>query len=161
MSEVVKLDKTDRRILRELQRNGRISNQELAEHTNLSTAPCWRRLKKLEESGVIDRYVALLNTQKLGMQTMAFIHLSLLDHSDANIAAIDDFVEQSPEVLECYAITGAEDFLLRVVVEDVEALERFMMHKLLKLRGVKSTNSSLVLRQKKYTTELPIPGDDR
>ncbi|WP_020681082.1 Lrp/AsnC family transcriptional regulator [Marinobacterium rhizophilum] len=161
MSEVVKLDKTDRRILRELQRNGRISNQELAEHTNLSTAPCWRRLKKLEESGVIDRYVALLNTQKLGMQTMAFIHLSLLDHSDANIAAIDDFVEQSPEVLECYAITGAEDFLLRVVVEDVEALERFMMHKLLKLKGVKSTNSSLVLRQKKYTTELPIPGDDR
>lgn len=161
MSEVVKLDKTDRRILRELQRNGRISNQELAEHTNLSTAPCWRRLKKLEESGVIDRYVALLNTQKLGMQTMAFIHLSLVDHSDANIAAIDDFVEQSPEVLECYAITGAEDFLLRVVVEDVEALERFMMHKLLKLKGVKSTNSSLVLRQKKYTTELPVPGDDR
>jgi DNA-binding Lrp family transcriptional regulator len=156
MSEIVKLDKTDRRLLRELQRNGRISNQELAERTNLSTAPCWRRLKKLEDSGVIDRYVALLNTRKLGMQTLAFIHLSLLDHSDANMAAIDEFVEQSPEVLECYAITGSEDYLLRIVAQDMEALERFMMQKLLKLKGVKSTNSSLVLRQKKYTTELPI-----
>jgi Lrp/AsnC family transcriptional regulator, leucine-responsive regulatory protein len=90
------------------------------------------------------------------MQTMAFIHLSLLDHSDASIAAIDEFVEQSPEVMECYAITGSEDYLLRIVAEDMEALERFMMQKLLKLKGVKSTNSSLVLRQKKYTTELPI-----
>ncbi|MFC6671203.1 Lrp/AsnC family transcriptional regulator [Marinobacterium aestuariivivens] len=159
MSEPVRLDKTDRRMLRELQRNGRISNQELAERTSLSPAPCWRRLKKLEESGVIDRYVALLDGRKLGMRTMAFIQLSLLDHSDGNIAAIDTFVEESPEIVECYAITGTEDFLLRVVVEDVEALERFMMQKLLKLKGVKSTNSSLVLRQKKYTTELPIPGD--
>ncbi len=156
MSEMAKLDKTDRRLLRELQRNGRISNQELAERTNLSTAPCWRRLKKLEDSGVISRYVALLDSHKLGMQTMAFIHLSLLDHSDASIAAIDEFVEQSPEVMECYAITGSEDYLLRIVAEDMEALERFMMQKLLKLKGVKSTNSSLVLRQKKYTTELPI-----
>jgi Lrp/AsnC family transcriptional regulator, leucine-responsive regulatory protein len=156
MSETLKLDKTDRRLLRELQRNGRISNQELAERTNLSTAPCWRRLKKLEDSGVINRYVALLDSHKLGMQTMAFIHLSLLDHSDASIAAIDEFVEQSPEVMECYAITGSEDYLLRIVAEDMEALERFMMQKLLKLKGVKSTNSSLVLRQKKYTTELPI-----
>ncbi|MCP8689014.1 Lrp/AsnC family transcriptional regulator [Marinobacterium sedimentorum] len=156
MSERIKLDKTDRRLLRELQRNGRISNQELAERTSLSTAPCWRRLKKLEDSGVINRYVALLDSHKLGMQTMAFIHLSLLDHSDASIAAIDEFVEQSPEVMECYAITGSEDYLLRIVAEDMEALERFMMQKLLKLKGVKSTNSSLVLRQKKYTTELPI-----
>ncbi|ANG64569.1 AsnC family transcriptional regulator [Marinobacterium aestuarii] len=156
MSETIKLDKTDRRMLRELQRNGRISNQELAERTSLSTAPCWRRLKKLEDSGVINRYVALLDSHKLGMQTMAFIHLSLLDHSDASIAAIDEFVEQSPEVMECYAITGSEDYLLRIVAQDMEALERFMMQKLLKLKGVKSTNSSLVLRQKKYTTELPI-----
>nr|WP_067293086.1 Lrp/AsnC family transcriptional regulator [Marinobacterium profundum] len=156
MSETIKLDKTDRRLLRELQRNGRISNQELAERTSLSTAPCWRRLKKLEDSGVINRYVALLDSHKLGMQTMAFIHLSLLDHSDASIVAIDEFVEQSPEVMECYAITGSEDYLLRIVTEDMEALERFMMQKLLKLKGVKSTNSSLVLRQKKYTTELPI-----
>lgn len=160
MSEPVRLDKTDRRMLRVLQRNGRISNQELAERTRLSPAPCWRRLKKLEESGVIDRYVALLDGRKLGMRTMAFIQLSLLDHSDGNIAAIDAFVDESPEIVECYAITGTEDFLLRVVVEDVEALEHFMMQKLLKLKGVKSTNSSLVLRQKKYTTELPIPGGD-
>jgi len=159
MSERVRLDKTDRRLLRELQRDGRISNQELAERANLSPAPCWRRLKKLEESGVIDRYVALLDRRKLGVRTMAFIQLSLLDHSDANIAAIDAFVEESSEVVECYAITGTEDYLLRVVAEDVEALERFMMQKLLKLKGVKSTNSSLVLRQKKYTTELPIPED--
>jgi Lrp/AsnC family transcriptional regulator, leucine-responsive regulatory protein len=157
MSETVQLDKTDRRLLRELQHNGRISNQELAQRCNLSAAPCWRRLKKLEESGVIDRYVALLNTKKIGMQTMAFVHLSLLDHSDANMAAIDEFVDQSPEVLECYAITGSEDYLLRIVAQDMDALERFMMHKLLKLKGVKSTNSSLVLRQKKYTTELPMP----
>ncbi|NVK43740.1 MAG: Lrp/AsnC family transcriptional regulator [Oceanospirillaceae bacterium] len=160
MSEKLRLDKTDRRLLRELQRHGRISNQELAERLNLSPAPCWRRLKKLEDSGVIDRYVALLDRSKIGVRTMAFIQLSLLDHSDDNIAAIDAFVEESPEVVECYAITGTEDYLLRVVAEDVEALERFMMQKLLKLKGVKSTNSSLVLRQKKYTTELPIPESD-
>jgi len=153
----VKLDKVDRHILHELQENGRITNQELADKVNLSTAPCWRRHKRLEESGAIEHYTTILNSHKLGLNAMAFIHLSLTSHSDENIAEIDRFVEEADEVLECYTTTGSADYLIRVVAEDVYQLEHFLMKKLLKLKGIKSSNSALVLRQKKYKTALPLP----
>ncbi len=151
-----KLDRIDKKILNSLQQNGRITNQQLAQEVNLSNAPCWRRLRKLEESGVIDRYVAILNPDAVGLTAMAIIQFSLTDHSDECISEVDQFIEQSDEIVDCYTLTGANDYMIRVIGRDILSIEQFIMKKLLTLKSVKSTNSSFVLRQKKYTTSLPV-----
>jgi DNA-binding Lrp family transcriptional regulator len=153
---MAKLDKYDKVILSVLQQQGRITNQNLAEQANLSTAPCWRRVDKLESQGVIKRYVALVNREKLGLSVMVYIHISLNDHHSDTLRVFDRFVEQSDSILECYSVSGEYDYLIRVVANDVKALEFFLMEKLLKLEAVRSANTSFVLKQKKYTTALPI-----
>lgn len=151
-----KLDRIDKKILGCLQQNGRITNQQLAQEVNLSNAPCWRRLRKLEDSGVIDRYVAILNPDSVGLTAMAIIQFSLTDHSDECISEVDRFIEESDEIVDCYTLTGANDYMVRVIGRDILSIEQFIMKKLLTLKSVKSTNSSFVLRQKKYTTALPV-----
>lgn len=153
---MAKIDKFDKVILSVLQQQGRITNQNLAEQANLSTAPCWRRVDKLESQGVIKRYVALVNREKLGLSVMVYIHISLNDHHSDTLRVFDRFVEQSDSILECYSVSGEYDYLIRVVANDVKALEFFLMEKLLKLEAVRSANTSFVLKQKKYTTALPI-----
>ncbi len=153
---MTKFDKFDKKILSVLQRQGRVTNQNLAKQANLSTAPCWRRVDKLESQGIIDRYVALVDREKLGLSVMVYIHISLNDHHSETLKVFDRFVEQSDAILECYSVSGEYDYLIRVVATDVKALEFFLMEKLLKLEAVRSANTSFVLKQKKYTTALPI-----
>ena len=151
-----KFDKIDKKILDVLQKNGRITNQQLAEQVNLSNAPCWRRLRKLEQSGVIDRYVAILDAERVGLNAMALIQFSLTDHSDECINEVDQFMADTEEVVECYTVTGENDYMIRVIGKDIVSIEEFIMKKLLKLKSVKSTSSSFILRQKKYTTAMPV-----
>lgn len=149
-------DKFDKAILSAVQQDGRITNQNLAKQVNLSTAPCWRRLNKLEKQGIVEGYVALLNRESLGLSVMVYIHVSLNDHNADTVEAFDRFVENSSNILECYSVSGEYDYLIRVIAQDVTALEFFLMKKLLKLKAVRSANTSFVLKQMKYTTALPI-----
>ena len=148
------LDSYDKAILAILQKNARITNQDLADQVNLSTAPCWRRVKKLEEEGVIKQYVALLDPAKVALNTLAYIEVSLTDHTEVTMSEFDDFIESTPEVLECYSVSGQYDYLLRVLVKDNLTLESFLMKKLLRRNIVKASNTFFALNQKKYTTQL-------
>lgn len=150
-------DKYDKSILRVIQREGRITNQELAKKVSLSTAPCWRRLNRLENDQIIQRYVALVDREKLGLSVLVYIHVSLHDHNqDEAVAEFDRFINESDNVLECYSVSGDYDYLLRVVTKDVKQLESFLMGKLLKQKAVRNANTSFVFQDKKYTTSLPL-----
>ena len=150
------LDELDKHLLQLLQRNAKISTQDLADQVNLSVSPCWRRVRKLEDAGIIERYVTMLSRRKLGLNTLAFVHVSLIEHTEAAIKIFDDFVEQEDQIIECCSITGSDDYLLKVVAEDPEGLETFIMKKVLRLGIVRSSTTHFVLRQKKYRTELPL-----
>lgn len=150
------LDRIDRAILECLQRDGRMSNQDVAERVNLSPAPCWRRIKRLEDDGVLSGYVALVDPAAIGLNVVAYINISLTDHHAETVAEFDSFVAAASEVLECYSVTGEHDYLLRVVAPGIAAVEEFLMHRLLRLQAVNSANTTFVLRQKKRTTALPL-----
>ena len=146
----------DKKLLHILQQDGKTNTQSLAEQTGMSPSPCWRRVRKLEDAGVIDRYVALLAPKNLGLNARAYVHVSLLDHAEESIEAFECFVQDEPQIVECCAITGADDYLLKVIAADPEGLERFIMRKILRLGVVRSSTTHFVLRQKKYTTALPL-----
>ncbi|WP_219988857.1 Lrp/AsnC family transcriptional regulator [Leucothrix pacifica] len=152
------LDSYDKAIITILQKNARITNQDLADQVSLSAAPCWRRVKRLEETGVIQHYVALLNPAKIALNTLAYIEVSLTDHTEATMSGFDEFIDSTPEVLECYSVSGQYDYLLRVLVKDNLTLESFLMKKLLRRNIVKASNTFFALNQKKYTTQL-VPQD--
>lgn len=159
----IELDKTDRKILAVLQTNGRLTNQEVAEKVSLSPSPCLRRIKRLEESGVIRQYVALLDPDKIGLGLLAYVNVRLEKHSDAPTGGSrsprGDFaasVGNWPEVVACYAMTGEMDYLLRVHVEDMEHFSHFMMETLLKHPAVLDVKSSFALQRIKDTTALPL-----
>jgi Lrp/AsnC family leucine-responsive transcriptional regulator len=159
----IELDKTDRKILAVLQTNGRLTNQEVAEKVSLSPSPCLRRIKRLEDSGVIRQYVALLDPDKIGLGLLAYVNVRLEKHSDAPAGSSRspraDFaasVATWPEVVACYAMTGEMDFLLRVHVEDMEHFSHFMMETLLKHPAVLDVKSSFALQRIKDTTALPL-----
>jgi Lrp/AsnC family transcriptional regulator, leucine-responsive regulatory protein len=159
----INLDKTDLKILAILQANGRLTNQEVAEKVNLSPSPCLRRIRNLEESGVIRQYVALLDPDKIGLGLLAYVNVRLEKHSDApgsgSRSPRADFaasVEHWPEVVACYAMTGEMDYLLRVHVEDMEHFSQFMMETLLKHPSVLDVKSSFALQRIKDTTALPL-----
>ena len=152
------LDKFDRDILYKLQRNGRMSNQELAEAVNLSPSPCLRRIRRLEEEGYIEGYVALLNARKLGLSLMAFIQISMDKHTPERFTDFDKIITTLPEVLECHLITGqSADYLLKVIVEDMDAYQQFLLNKITRIEGVSGVHSSFVLRSPVKSTALPIP----
>jgi Lrp/AsnC family leucine-responsive transcriptional regulator len=160
----IDLDKTDRKILAILQADGRLTNQEIAERVNLSPSPCLRRIKRLEETGVIRQYVALLTPERIGLGLLAYVNVRLEKHSDAPGAGGSkspraDFaasVENWPEVVACYAMTGEMDYLLRVHVEDMEHFSSFMMDTLLRHPAVLDVKSSFALKRIKDTTALPL-----
>ena len=151
------LDSTDRRILEALQRNARLPNTELAEAVGLTPAPCLRRVKRLEEEGVIDRYTALLNPNRIGLGLTVFVMITLDRQTKRTY---DDFANQMrshPEVLECYLLLGERDFLLKVVVADLETYQQFYLNHLTVVDGVRNINSIIAVNQEKHTTDLPIP----
>ena len=155
--ELVKLDRIDKKILREMQRNGRVSNLELAEKVGLSPTPCSRRVKRLEDSGLIDRHVTLLKPQALGLNLTAIVGISMDRHTSERFAKFESAVAQMPEVLSCLIVTGqSADFLLTVVVRDMAHYERLLLGQLTKLEGVTGVHSSFVLRQVFSKTELPL-----
>lgn len=156
----VTLDKTDRKILAILQQDGRLTNQEVAERVSLSPSPCLRRIKRLEEAGVIRQYVALLDPAQIGLGLLAYVNVRLEKHSASTASTPHaDFgaaVEKWPEVVACYAMTGEMDYLLRVHVEDMDHFSRFMMKTLLTHPAVADVKSSFALTRIKDTTALPI-----
>jgi DNA-binding Lrp family transcriptional regulator len=150
------LDAIDRQILTELQQDGRLSNVQLAERVHLSPSACLRRVKALEESGVIGQYVALLNPKALGQHGTCFSILNLQTMNDAVLKGFEQAVRDEPEILDCFYVAGSNDYLIRFSYRDAEDLERFHTHVLMKLPGVERSNSMLVLRTVKKTTALPV-----
>jgi Lrp/AsnC family leucine-responsive transcriptional regulator len=159
VTAIVSLDRIDKRILQEMQRNGRISNLELADKVGLSPTPCSRRVKRLEESGLIDRHVTLLKPKALGLNLTAMVGISMDRHTPDRFETFERAVVQLPEVMECLIVTGqTADFLLKVVVRDMEHYETFLLGQLTKLEGVTGVHSSFVLREVLKKTELPLDG---
>jgi Lrp/AsnC family leucine-responsive transcriptional regulator len=150
------LDRTDRKILDLLQREGRLSNVELAEKVALSPSPCLRRVRALEEAGVIKQYVALLEPAKVGLALLAYVSVKLEKRGKMPIDEFSRAVQAWPEVVACYSMTGEMDYLLRVQVEDLDHYTRFMMDRLLKQTGVVDVKSNFVLERVKDTTALPL-----
>ena len=150
------LDRYDKLILEELQKDGRISNVQLANAVSLSESACLRRVRSLEESGMIDRYAALINQQKAGLPGNVFVHIGLQREEESELAAFEDDVKNIPEVMECYLMTGEFDYLMRVVVSDMADFERLHRDALTRLPGVARVNSSVTIRTVQKKTELPL-----
>ncbi len=150
------LDTIDRKILAELQENARLTNVELAARVNLSPSPCLARVRALEQAGIVDRYVALLDPKKVDLGVSVFISVTLERQVEKSLDQFERAVRRYDEVMECYLMTGDFDYLLRVVVRDVEELQRFIVEKLTTLPSVSNIKSSFALRQVKYKTSLPL-----
>jgi DNA-binding Lrp family transcriptional regulator len=151
------LDPKDWEILGYLQHHARASNVELAKAVHLSPSPCLARMRKLEKSGLIRRYAALLDPVKLGLTVSVFIQVRLEKQVEQALNVFEKAMAERPEVMECYLMTGDADYLLRVVVPDMPALERFIVDFLSKVPGVGNIKSSFALKQVKYQTALPLP----
>ena len=153
----MKLDRTDRRILETIQRDSRMSNLELAEAVGLSPTPCSRRVKRLEDSGLVRGQVTLLNQSLLGLKLTAYISISMDRHTPDRFEAFEDEVALYPEVMDCSVVTGqAADYLLKAVVPDMEYYEKFLLGKLTRIPGVSGVHSSFELRRVVQRTELPL-----
>ena len=150
------LDRKDRRILIELQRDSRLTTQELADRVGMSTSATWRRVRSLEEAGIIDRYAAIVDTRKSGFGLSSMVHLSLARHEQKNVDHFVREVRKHPEVLECFQTSGEADFHLRVVVEDIDAYNAFLDDFIFKLPGVSQVRSNIVLKEIKTDTALPF-----
>lgn len=152
----LQLDAIDRLILAELQTNGRLSNVELAQRVHLSPSACLRRVKQLEDEGVIAQYVALLNPKAVGQHGTSFTIINLESMNNTLLGAFEQAVRDEPQVLDCYYVAGSNDYLIRFSYRDAEDLERFHTEVLMRLPGVERSNSMLVLRTVKKTTALPL-----
>jgi len=150
------LEAYEKKILLELQRDGRLTNQELAEKIGLSPAACWRRVKALQDSGVIRRYVAIVDPPQVQMGQCVFAHVRLERHTEEFTEQFVNNIRKRPEVLECYAVTGDFDYILRIVEADVSSYDDFLRSFLFKLPGIAHVHSNLALREIKFDTALPI-----
>jgi DNA-binding Lrp family transcriptional regulator len=153
----MQLDAIDLRILSQLQEDGSLSNVELARRVHLSPSPCLARVKALEAAGVIARYVALADAKALGLGLNVFINVSLKSQSKESLAQFEQRIAEHDEVMECYLMTGDSDYLIRVVVPDIAALERFILEQLTPIPGIEKIRSSFALKQVRYKTALPLP----
>ena len=151
------MDPIDLRILEALQRNARITNVELARAASLSPSPCLARVRALEAGGTIARYVTLLDPKKLGLTVSVLVQVTLEKQVESALELFEKAVRERPEVMECYLMTGDADYLLRVLVADVPAFERFILDFLSRVPGVGNIKSSFALKQVKYQTALPLP----
>ena len=153
----MELDRYDRQILQVLQEDGRISNQELADRIGLSPSPCLRRVRALEESGIVTGYRALLNAKSLGYTLMALIYISMDAHTPERFENFEAAIRTLPQVLECSLVTGMDaDYQLKVVVPDMDHYQKFLLGQLTRIEGVTSVRSSFVLNQVLSSTELPL-----
>jgi Lrp/AsnC family transcriptional regulator, leucine-responsive regulatory protein len=152
-----RLDRIDIGILNELQQNARITNSELARAVNLSPTPCFNRVRALDKLGLFKQQVTLLNPEVLGLQINVFIQVSLEKQVEDALRRFEQAIDERPEVMECYLMTGDADYLLRVVMPDIHALERFIVDHLTKIPGVSNIRSSFALKQVRYKTALPLP----
>ncbi|SNT26644.1 Lrp/AsnC family transcriptional regulator [Tropicimonas sediminicola] len=150
------IDAVNARILTLLQRDGRMSNAKLSEALGMSETPCWRRLKRLEESGIVEGYQANLNRRKLGLGVLAFVQLRCSEHDPAATAEFQRTVEATPNILACHNTTGADDFLLIVVARDLDDYSAFVDSTLRRLPGVTSIRSNLSLKEMKASNRLPV-----
>jgi DNA-binding Lrp family transcriptional regulator len=150
------IDKFDRAILSALQKDGRISNVDLAGLVSLSESACLRRVRRLEEKGFIEQYTALLDQREAGLAGNIFVHIALQREGQSELAAFEAAVQNLPEVMECYLMTGEFDYLLRVVVSDMADFERVHKESITRLPGVARVNSSVAIRTVRKTTELPL-----
>ena len=154
----MKLDRYDQHILEVLQEDGRINNQDLADRIGLSPSPCLRRVRALEESGLIEGYRAMVNAKKLGLSLMALIHIAMDKHTPERFANFESEVTVLPEVLECLLITGQDaDYQLKVVVRDMDHYQSLLLNQLTRIEGVTGVHSSFVLRRVVSRTKLAIP----
>lgn len=157
MSNKLEIDRYDRLILQVLQQDGRISNQDLAERIGLSPSPCLRRVRALEEAGVVTGYRALLSAKALGYTLMALIHISMDKHTPERFEHFEREIGQISEVLECLLITGQDaDYQLRVVVRDMDAFQELLLNRINRIQGVNGVHSSFVLRRVIDKTALPV-----
>lgn len=153
----MELDRYDRRILAALQKDGRMSNQDLADRIGLSPSPCLRRVRALEEAGVITGYRALVDAKKLGLSLMALIHISMDQHTPERFEQFETAVRAIPEVLECLLITGQDaDYQLKVLVRDMDAYQELLLNRITRIQGVTGVHSSFVLRRVVDETAVPV-----
>ncbi len=152
-----RFDRATRLILEALQADNRQSTQQLAEKVGLSATPVWRRMKELEESGVIRRHVALVDREKLGLSICVLANVSLVRHSEGAVEQFERLVVASREIIECHATTGEADYVIKIVVADMKAYDQFLQQQVFKVPGVASVRSNVVLREVKYETALPVP----
>jgi Lrp/AsnC family transcriptional regulator, leucine-responsive regulatory protein len=150
------LDRFDARILSELQRDGRLPVVELAELIGLSPTPCARRIRSLEAAGVIEGYAAILNPTRVGLEIQAIVHVKLTEHTDETVARFEREIALLDEVTNCFAITGAYDFILQVFGKDLESLSSVILKKLLRIPHVRDVQSSVVLATLKRSTRIPL-----
>jgi Lrp/AsnC family leucine-responsive transcriptional regulator len=149
------MDKTDRKILFALQRNGRASLQEISQSVGLSSTPCWNRIKRMQDDGVIERYTINLNAEALGFGETVMVQITLDSHSDNTLEKFGETLASIPEVVEAYLVSAEYDYLLRIVVKDSKDYERLLREKLYKIKGVRHSKSSFVLRTLKKA-DLPL-----
>ena len=149
------MDAIDRRIIRVLQQDGRISNQDLAERVGLSPSPCLRRVRALEKAGILTGYAAIVDQEKYGLPIDVFVSISLESQRDEALAAFETAINRLDEVMECYLMTGTRDYLLRVVCDGLKSYERFTREQLARLPGIRSIESSFALGQVKKRVTLP------
>jgi Lrp/AsnC family transcriptional regulator, leucine-responsive regulatory protein len=150
------LDAIDRAIIKILQADGRIANVELADRAGLSASPCARRVKHLEDAGIIARYTALIDQKAVGLPVNVFVNVTLERQVEGALQNFEQEILKRPEVMECYLMTGEADYFLRVVVADLDAYERFLIDHLTRIAGIANIKSSFALKQIAYRTELPI-----
>jgi Lrp/AsnC family transcriptional regulator len=156
MKENVKLDQLDRRILAQLQRDASLSNAELAERVGSTSPSCWRRIRQLEEAGVLKETVRLADARLLGQSVNVLCQVRMRDYSAECIERFEDFVQRSERIMECYSISGDWDYLMRIVASDVAGYEHFLMRILLKHPSIASASSHFALSITKYQTALPV-----
>ena len=154
--EINKLDRASLQILEALQADARLSTQALAEKVGLSATPVWRRVKEMEERGLIRAHVALLDREKLGLSICVLANVSLVRHSEGAVEQFERLVATQREIVECHAITGEADYVIKVVAADMKAYDLFLQQHIFKLPGVASVRSNVVLREVKYETALPV-----
>jgi Lrp/AsnC family leucine-responsive transcriptional regulator len=153
----MQIDRFDRHILRVLQADGRISNQELADRIGLSPSPCLRRVRALEQSGIITGYRAILDAKGLGLSLLALVHISMDRHTPERFANFEDRIKALPEILECLLITGQDaDYQLKVIVRDMDAYQALLLNKITRIEGVSGVHSSFVMRRVVDNTALPL-----
>ncbi len=155
----MKLDAIDLRIIGEWQQDGALSNVELARRVHLSPSPCLARVKALQEAGIISRYVALVDPRAMGLGLNVFISISLKEQSRASLAEFEERIAEQDEIMECYLMTGDSDYLIRVMLPDIAALERFILERLTPIPGIEKIRSSFTLKQVRYKTALPLPAE--